>query len=167
MTPTTSGAILAHFAARIQALVPETAPAGRGFVFNVKAYDKIYRPLRPWVPEMGGDVMFRRFEIRRGRRADLGVNDPEVQLVSLPFTVRLAYAADPTFVSLEQRHELETLIETDATQIRDELESPSALESDAHQANLDLVVEELDANDENHWFQQITLRAVFWTAKRS
>ncbi len=172
MSTTTAGAIIAHLVTRITAIVPETVvnlgapPTARGFRYNDTEPS---RPLRRWLPDAGGNDMFRRFDLEEeDGPADIGIVHPDEKLMFVRLLVTLAYPARPTLFGLTSRRALKNLIEIDTAQVVDELASPSAiLAGDAHQANADVRALRPDRLSEDHWFQDVSLTAVFYTAQRS
>ena len=162
MTTTSLASIFTFLRSRVEAITPAASPTDRPFRYNVAPS----RPLRPWLPDAGGNSMFRRFELERaGQRLDIGINNlEEGSLCEVPFLVLLAYPARPHLYGLQQRYDLEALIEADARQIRDSI-FLGGLESDAHHANLDPLIQDLDRSNEDVWFQEITFVAVFDAAQ--
>jgi hypothetical protein len=163
MTTTSMKNILAHSITLIEAVTPTAPPKNdRPFRHNSGAS----RPLRQWIPDAGGNDMFRRFDIEvDGDRLDIGMNNLEQgSLVEVPFLVLLSYPARPHLFGYAERYELADLIESDARLVRDTL-FLGGNESDAHHANLDPLIRRLERDREDVWFQEISFVAVFDAAQ--
>jgi hypothetical protein len=160
MNTTTITAVVNRIAAVIEALTPEGQP---GLPFKRSTGPN--RPLRRWLPDAGGNAMFRLFEVRRnGEREGIGINDPAVYFISVPILVTVCYPAVPKLYDLLEIHDLEALIESDAAQIHDALLAPTALVSGHTQTEVS--VGALDQTSEKHWFQDFPLAAALHTARR-
>lgn len=163
MNTTTPTAIITQLATVLEALTPAISTTPAKLFRRSKSPN---RPLRTWIPDAGGNDMLRKFDLfRDGSRLNIGINHPEANLISVPLTLTVAYPAVPKLYALTELYDLEALIESDALQLHDAILGPSALVS-GDQAFLDVEILRTDQSDERHWYQDLTMTAVFYTAQR-
>lgn len=162
MTTTTASAIIEHLAALIETLTPDEI-ADRPFRRAVAPS----RPdLRAWLPDVGANDMFRRFTLRRGdARSPIGILDPGANLVTTTLTLTVAYPAQPQLLGLAEWHELEALVESDATILHDVLHLSQGQESTAHHATF-VEVRPLDRRQEA-WYQDLEANVVYYVEQRT
>jgi hypothetical protein len=159
MTTTTTTAIIERIVEVIQGLQPDEIPARR---FKESTAPNL--PLATWANDAGANGLFRLFEVRRnGQREDPGINHPSATLAAVPLLVKVCYPAVPRLYQLPTNRALEALIESDAHQIRDALEAPTALVA-GHLANMTTI--EALTQGERMWFQDISISTVFYIAQR-
>lgn len=156
MTTTTLTAVIAHLVTVLEGLTP--SPSTPLFRRSVAPH----RPLRTWIPDAGGNVMLRKFEVRRdGSHEDLAFMDPSARLVSAPLVVTVAYVPK---LSLGDSFTLEAVVEADAAQIRNAIFDVGGLSGSGHRANFVSVLG-LDQADERIWFQDFAVEAQLYIAQ--
>lgn len=161
MTTTDTTSVISHIATVIAAITPEANPTSPGFIRATAPN----RPLRKWLPDAGGNLMIRRFDIESQDEAPLGIEDPAVKFVSKTLLVTICYPAVPKLYGLTELYDLDATIELDRHQIIDAIEAPGGLVGAGHQANL-VDHRTLDKADERVWFQEIEIEARFYTARK-
>lgn len=160
MTTTTITAILRHFIGLIEDLTPDTLPEERWQMVRGPG-----RPLRVWVPDAGGNNMWRRFELGADEGgADLGIQDPRANFTSEVVTITVAY---PTGVKrAADAFELRAILAEDGHTLRDAINSTRGRANLAHTAT---VVDRpsVDRSREDVWFLNLTATVAFYVEQRT
>lgn len=162
MTTRTLTEIMNHYATVIAALTPAVVTSPVKLFRRSTAPN---RPLRAWIPDAGGNDMLRRFEVKPdGARQDLGTMSTSTARVLRPIVITVAYPAVPKLYGLGSDFDLEALIESDATQIRNAIFDVGGLVGSGHQANF-ITQLGVDQADERIWFQDFAVDAQFFMAQ--
>jgi hypothetical protein len=170
MTTTTPTAIIDLIVSRIEALTPNHAPMERlfreaGSTTDGATPEPQRKSLRRWVRDQGANGMLRVFEIDRvGPWRRLGLEHPQANQIAVELLLTVAYPAKPELFDLRRLRDISAMAEGDSLQIHDEIVS-RCLVNAGHVAN-DVETGRLDTADEDTWFQEFPITAVFFTAQR-
>lgn len=161
MMTTDTTSVIEHLVTVIQGITPEASPASPGFV---RASGPT-RTLRRGLPPGSGTALVRLFDLRSQGSDEIGIEAPAVKLVTVQLLLTIAYPSVPKLYGLTELHALEALIESDRHQIIDKVEAPGGLVGAGHQANT-ARQRTLDQADEQQWFQEIEIEALFYTTRK-
>lgn len=165
MTTTTLAAVVGKIVEVIEGLTPVDTPLKNQGFAESKAPNGY---LKPWVLREGGKEALRLFEVETDGDIENAwpVQDVAGSAVKVPLVVRIVYPVDPKRYGYEQRRQLEEVVATDAWQIRNALQRPSALVNAGHLKNKVTAVRKLDRAHEQFWFQEIPVETQFFIAQQ-
>ncbi len=159
MSTTTVAEIVDRMVSDISALAPSSS-TDKAFARSPKRYR-----LREWAIE-SGSAAFRKFEIARsGAEEDVGVWSPDTMERVAQLEITVAYPVLPglyrTGTVPDDFQDMDEVMDEDARLICDAVMSPVNKASIAHLYSFPKV-EAPDTQDENVWFQTITVEVRFY-----
>jgi hypothetical protein len=120
--------------------------------------------LRDLAPK-SGSAAFRWFEPQRSSgRADPACMDPAAARIVASYSITIAYPVMPAFYGRRDLDDMEALIESDARQVMDALQSQAHLAEGGHESSSP-VVEDTNRSDTRVWYQSITVSVTYHVAQ--
>lgn len=158
MSTTTTAAIIAWAAAKVQTLTPSSRSSSL-YVLAPRRTD-----FAAWLAASSGSPCFRRFAIvRSSDRRDADVLNPVACEVSRDLSLQIAYPDLPADAGPDEEYDVVDIAEEDARQLRDVLMSPSNHTVDGHLATM-ATVRGL-SREGAVWLMTIDLSVVYYEAQ--